>query len=557
MKRIYRRIFFICSLCMIFPVILAQNPDCSIEIPITQNLVTETSGIQPGDVVCLLPGFRDFIQFKNLHGTSENPIIITHKDGVVLFNSTGSYGIKFNNCSHVRLTGTGVEAVPYGLIISQVANGAGISVDNLSTNVEIDHIEIANTPIGGIYAKTEPDPTGDCTFPATREKFTLYNLIVHDCYLHDIGDEGMYIGSSKFLGQTIYHCNDTVVLPHVLEGVKVYNNILERTGWDAIQVSSTVLNCEIYNNIIREDSYKEEPFQMSGILIGGGSNCDCYNNIILNGKGDGIDYVGMGGNKIFNNVIARAGLSYHPFDSSNTYQKHGIWMGDVYTEPDKDMYIYNNTIVEPRNYGLKIHNASLVETYFQNNIVCSPMAYQSSGYNPYYTLDWATMSIVDNNNYFTKSCNDMLFVNASSNNFDLKEYSPAINGGMDMLFLGLDFDIEYRPRPVGGFFDIGAYEFQLVGIEEYFNESGNIVNIKVFPNPSENSCNIHYELKSVSHVKISLINAIGEPVKVLLNKSQERGKHYHTLKIQEVEAGVYFFRINSGNDTFLQRIIKL
>ncbi len=52
------------------------------------------------------------------------------------------------------------------------------------------------------------------------------------------------------MGQTVYHCNDTVVLPHILKGVKVYNNVLENTGWDAIQVSSATSDCEIYNNLI-------------------------------------------------------------------------------------------------------------------------------------------------------------------------------------------------------------------------------------------------------------------------------------------------------------------
>jgi len=49
---------------------------------------------------------------------------------------------------------------------------------------------------------------------------------------------------------------------------------------------------------------------MSGILIGGGAKCDCYNNKIFDGKGDGIDVFGLGYMKIFNNLIVRAGRTF-------------------------------------------------------------------------------------------------------------------------------------------------------------------------------------------------------------------------------------------------------
>ena len=66
----------------------------------------------------------------------------------------------------------------------------------------------------------------------------MYDLKIHDCYLHHIADEGFYIGSSKYTGQTIYQCDEIVVLPHIIEGVSIYDNIVENTGWDGIQVSS-------------------------------------------------------------------------------------------------------------------------------------------------------------------------------------------------------------------------------------------------------------------------------------------------------------------------------
>ena len=67
-------------------------------------------------------------------------------------------------------------------------------------------------------------------------------------------------------------------------------------------------------------------WQMSGILIGGGSQCDCYNNYIYKGKGDGIESLGLGDYRIFNNVIVDAGRSYYPSDP--TKMKYGIYVND-------------------------------------------------------------------------------------------------------------------------------------------------------------------------------------------------------------------------------------
>ena len=90
----------------------------------------------------------------------------------------------------------------------------------------------------------------------------------------------MYIGSSFYSGETI-NCNgkDTVVMPSVLMGVRVYNNIVKYSGWDGIQVGSAVSDCRIFNNLVMFDSQAAVYGQMSGFLIGGRSKCDCYNKL--------------------------------------------------------------------------------------------------------------------------------------------------------------------------------------------------------------------------------------------------------------------------------------
>jgi len=538
---------FLCSINQV------NGQHCDFEISVAINIINETNNVQPGDTLCFTPGYRSFIQFKNIHGTANAPVIIKNGNGVTLISSESSYGIKLNNCSFIKLTGSGFPQVPYGISISKVTDGSGISIDNESTDVEIERVEVSNTKIGGLYAKTEPDYPGNCSFPAVRDRFTMYNTIIHDCYFHDIGDEGMYIGSSKYKGQTVNHCNDTVVLPHVLIGVKVYNNILERTGWDAIQVSSAVSDCEIFNNTVINDSYAEVTYQMSGILIGGGSNCDCYNNKILNGKGDGIDYLGFGDNMIYNNLIVKPGITYQPFDSSYAYQKHGIWIGDIETPANMELKIFNNTIINPRNYGLKIHNQKLNKVIIQNNIIADPMAYQSGGINPYYEYIQGIASVVEDHNYFTKNMGELRFVDPAGNNFVIKQYSPVINAGANLSTDNITNDIEDRVRPVEQY-DIGAYEYQLVGIDE--EPEGNIT-VHLTPNPVNETLELTFTVnQSSTNIGYNIYNALGEIVFGNNNQVYEKGRYTVTINTAGLQTGYYFVVFRYGNRTYSRTIIK-
>lgn len=209
------------------------------------------------------------------------------------------------------LSGTGDENENYGIYIRQVTNGYGLDIGSRSTDFEVENLEISNAKIVGIIAKTDPN----CTYDADRPNFTMFNIKIHDNYIHDIGNEGMYIGSSFYLGQYISSCDKTF-LPHIIDGVEIYNNRVEYTGWDGIQVGSALYNCAIHDNQVYKDSQAEETYQMSGIIINTGSSCNVYNNTIIDGKGTGILNQGTGGQHFYNNLIINAGLDYYPGDRS-------------------------------------------------------------------------------------------------------------------------------------------------------------------------------------------------------------------------------------------------
>ncbi len=419
-----------------------------------------------GDTLFFAAGNRTYLCIKNFKGNTTNPIVMINKGGDVIIDTDHYYGISVQNCRYIKLTGTGDKSMMYGFKIKRVSNGAGLSFCDLSSDFEVDHISIENTLIGGLYAKTDPDGT-----PSTdRANFTQYNTIIHDNYVAHTADEGMYIGSTKYDGQTVtVNGVATLLYPSILDGVKVYNNIVEYAGWDGIQVSSASKNCQIYNNTVRFDSQAGHDTQMSGIILGGGTKADCFNNYIADGKGVGIEVHGLGGTRVFNNIIVNPGLNYYPGDV--TWPKHGMYISDNSVQKDSSFYIFNNTIINPKSDGIRFASAKSKNNLISSNIIINPGNYNLYetdntswvGNDAYIMAPNGFGNITLSNNYFKR---DALLAGFASTNlhnasdFALTSGSPLIDGADTNPKVSATFDFINNPRPYGLKSDIGAYEFR-------------------------------------------------------------------------------------------------
>jgi hypothetical protein len=416
-------------------------------------------GITAGSTICLKSGNYFQIRIDNLNGTANAPIIIRPENEEVVIDTINVYGIRFGKSSHIKLTGK-TDNDPYAIKILR-SHGVGVSIDDLSTDIEVEGLEIAHTRLAGIMAKTDPD----CSFKSVRDSFAMYNIKIHDNYLHDIGFEGMYIGSSFYSGKLL-NCNgkDTTVLPHLIYGVEVYNNIIQRTGYDAIQVSCAMTDCKIFSNQISYDSYVKQYGQMSGIIIGEGSSCDCYNNKIMKGSGIGIEVHGMGGKKIFNNLILEAGRTYKPL-TQGAYSKPGIYVAYNLPNPQSLPYhIFSNTIVNPKSEGIRFSNINSANNLIYNNIVINPGIwnyYDSMGVPPESSYINFNVDVTKDvkNNFCARNATSILFLDTIAGNYRLSPDSPGVNSGFDLKDFNADFDFDYQVRPYGNAYDIGAYEY--------------------------------------------------------------------------------------------------
>ncbi len=518
--------------------------NCTHTIQASQTTVNGV-GIAPGDTVCLLGGNKDYLFLSQLVGTVEKPIIIVNRNGSVIINTTHFYGIKFSHCKYVKLLG--INSSSYGIRILKVANGAGISIDELSTNIEVAYVEVSNTAYGGIYAKTEPD----CSFESTRDKFLMNGVHIHHCYVHDVADEGMYIGSAKYTGQYLPAC-DTTVFPHLLSDVRIHDNIVERTGWDGIQVSSSPADCFIFDNIIRNDSYRETNGQMSGILIGGGSNCDCYNNQIADGKGDGIDIFGFGEMKIYNNLIVRAGRSYQP-ENSNA-PKHGIFIGNAPYNDAGRFKIMHNTIVSPKTTGLRFLNFFSTSNLFFNNIITNPGGYATMGDAAYFDYSGVPGLFTLRQNIFSEQAESLGFVDYTNDSFDLKPNSVAVNKAFDAGLNNVFFDILNRPRPHNTASDIGAFECQAVNAGMVANEDSP-QKINVFFNPLIERIQSTIVFFTNDIVDFLFFDATGKLVLFIPDKIAEAGERHFSFQSNELPPGLYFFQCRGKKHLLTKKFI--
>lgn len=409
----------------------AETKTGKFQIATDQKIVDGISlGINPGDTVFLAPGNRGELRFTNITGSEESPVVIINLNGKVVVNSKKGYGISFENSVYFRLTGTGSND-QYGIEIAS-SNSQGLDVSEFSSNCEADHLEIHNVGYAGIMAKTDPN----CTRKDLRY-FTMKNLSFHDNLIYETGSEGFYIGFSWFPIRPFRCEQDSILYPHEIHGIRIYNTDLRNTHAEAIQVGSSTKDVKIYRNSIYNYGTTNALWQNNGVQIGAGTTGDFFNNIINTGTGDAISFYGGGNNRLFNNLIINAG-------------KIAITHNDKEAVKGRSYQIMNNTIINPGEFGITIISGNTWTNKLFNNVVV--IKNPANGILGYVDSRWYS----DNNKVFQK-IEDAGFVNPESLDYRLSPQSALINSGMPIPWM--KFDYAFKSRPIDNTIDVGAFEF--------------------------------------------------------------------------------------------------
>jgi hypothetical protein len=415
---------------------------CTYTVPSNTYLVDGAAlGIKPGAVICLKAGntYKNIV-FRNIKGTSTLPITIKNCGGTALLNATGwTFGLKTEKSQYFRITGgTGTT---YGIKIT--GGHESMQLISLSSDFEIDHVEISNSGFAGIMAKTDPT----CDNSTNRGYFYMRNISIHDNYIHDTGGEGMYIGHTFYIKGVTLSCG--VRYPHTIEGLKIFRNKIKNSGWESIQVGSTTKGLEVYENRIENYGAKNYTYQNNAVQFGEGSPGVFYGNFIKGGSGHALMVLSNADHFAHDNIIINAGA-----DAIFCEERDARGAG---------FRIVNNTIIKPKGNGITLYS-DYSANYVYNNIIVDPGKYSSYAYprtgNDAYIYKLSkTMNVKDLNNYKTRDINSMKFTNILADDFSLLSSSPAVNKGYNISTYNILVDYRLQTRLKGTAYDIGANEY--------------------------------------------------------------------------------------------------
>lgn len=248
----------------------------------------------------------------------------------------------------------------------------------------------------------------------------------------------------------------------------IRNNEIHNTKSSAIHVSASgsgkPYNIQFINNHIHHIGF---PYSGYGFYVGG-------NNLLFKGNIIHDAPFGMHNKKLYNSVI-EDNIVYNcggKYEHSSGFKTNGSNIA-IWDDEAGDNNIIRNNIV----YGARAcsgHWCAGIHVKSSNTLIVNNIVYNNSV--GIYTPSGKD-NIIRNNILYKNSDSlkigsgnttdhnlidiDPKFVNPEGANFHLQSSSPAINAGMTIS--EVTNDIEGTPRPQGGAYDIGAYEFVLEG----------------------------------------------------------------------------------------------
>jgi len=389
-----------------------------------------TLKLKAGAVVGIQGGTRGPLKLMNFQGAPGSPIIFINIGKVIIKGVDGNaYGITTRDCKYFKLTGTGSSSDSYGIEVD--GEHIGVSLDHLSSDFEVDHLEVHGTGFAGIMAKTDPQCGDSKTW---RNNFTMSNVKFHDNYVHNTGSEGFYIGNSFYSGES-RDCG--TLYPHDIVNLEVYNNHTAHTGAEGIQVGSAPVNCKVHNNKI--ENFGESPFaayQNNGLQIGDGTGGLCYNNLINTGGGNGLIMLGTGDNIAYNNIILNAGAAGIFCDSRST--------------PGSNFRFINNTIINSGVYGVNLYSETIPMNTLINNVIINNSNVE------FVHLRSDLVKVTRTNNFTSNNLSQANFINAGSLNYTPGGNSPLTGKGANMSSMGFSYD--YFGKARGSSWSIGAVQ---------------------------------------------------------------------------------------------------
>jgi len=151
--------------------------------------------------------------------------------------------------------------------------------------------------------------------------------------------------------------------------------------------------------------------------------------------------------------------------------------------------------------------------------------------------------------------------------------NPSFSGGERLTINGgsnIDVGMDSAPEAVDwdedGFLDIltGAYNSKVTFFENSSVPSAISAVDELplsyqlsqnYPNPFNPKTTINYELPITNYVVLTVYDALGQKIKMLVNRKQEAGRHKIEWNAENLKSGVYFYQITVGGYSEVKKCI--
>lgn len=97
---------------------------------------------------------------------------------------------------------------------------------------------------------------------------------------------------------------------------------------------------------------------------------------------------------------------------------------------------------------------------------------------------------------------------------------------------------------------------KMIGIQQISTEVTERFSLEQnFPNPFNPITNIRFELPAKSHVKLTVLNSLGQEVAALVNSDLAAGKYNYDWDASKYSSGIYFYKIETENFSEVRKMI--
>ncbi len=438
------------------------------------------------------------------------------------------------------------SGTPNNYVVFKSINRWGAKVEIAETG-KTDGIKIAADYITldgfEIY---DPNPgeerTGNCITVWENHHINILNNKVHDC-----GAAGIQLGRFDYvLVENNIAYGNAKYNPNQSSGIGLFQAraIDNLPGYHII-----VRNNRSYNNInlVFASHNPGQTTDGNGIIVDnfqndGATNVSyphrtlIENNLSYNNGGKGLHLFKSDNVDVFNNTV---------FHNNHDTQSPATWRGELSLVYSKNTVWRNNIgIANPGQGALAWNRAILIarseDMVWENNI-----SYNGTAGNESINFSDTSVNLSDLNN-------NLLGVNPLLNDpldgdFGLRENSPAINAGSDLI--ASFCDINYKTREAG-MVDIGAFErdgTSATSSDSKDMQPTGVAQTSSYPNPFTDRVEITYNISGPDVVRIDIFNSIGRFITTVVNAEQPAGEHTTLFDGSHLPNGLYYYRIVSGN----------